>query len=450
MFETKVFNIKKEKISYFNKQKNNIFVGKGTKWENPFKDQQQSILKYINHLYDTNLIKNIYELYGKNLGTVSNSNKDELDRPLNNAQVLADILNKCLYSFVAPQLFNTINNQELVNKVFFNKKPNKILLSRIFIIMLPKYLLDQAFNNAKELPFLYNHVAGDDRYSPRRGVCVQNNTKKFFDKGSWTLTKNKSNCTIQMDTVTMKNGLKNLIPFITTMAEKSFPDSFHRTTGNFGLFVSNKYNKGQDQIINPHTDDQDWYPKPAIFASVTFFPDQEPKNPNNTFRFQIKDPETGIWIDTFLPHGSVCLMCANLEHRVSKPLGKLDKSVSRINLTYRNLLNPYEDPIGYLIGISNHFRYYGIPSRAIIPVNVYEQQTEKIEEILDKYRQLNHEMILDIGDNNESRKKKKKKIREEIRNIYDKNNLTMNVNINKANIVLELLEDGLNYLKKTY
>ena len=57
-------------------------------------------------------------------------------------------------------------------------------------------------------------------------------------------------------------------------------------------------------------------------------------------------------------------------------------------------------------------------------------------------------MILDIGDNNESRKKKKKKIREEIRNIYDKNNLTMNVNINKANIVLELLEDGLNYLKK--
>ena len=47
--------------------------------------------------------------------------------------------------------------------------------------MLPKYLLDQAFNNAKELPFLYNHVAGDDRYSPRRGVCVQNNTKKFFD-----------------------------------------------------------------------------------------------------------------------------------------------------------------------------------------------------------------------------------------------------------------------------
>lgn len=137
MFETKVFNIKKEKISYFNKQKNNIFVGKGTKWENPFKDQQQSILKYINHLYDTNLIKNIYELYGKNLGTVSNSNKDELDRPLNNAQVLADILNKCLYSFVAPQLFNTINNQELVNKVFFNKKPIKYYFPEYLLLCYP-------------------------------------------------------------------------------------------------------------------------------------------------------------------------------------------------------------------------------------------------------------------------------------------------------------------------
>ena len=451
MLKTRVYNLYQDQVLYWETSDttNNIFVGKG-KWVNPFENEEKPVLKYINYLYETDLIKDIYELYGKNLGTLSNKNTDLLDRPLNNAQALADILNKCLYSFVSPLIFDTINNQDLIDKVFFNKKPSKTLLSRVFIVMLPKYLLDQASDDASNLPFLYNHVAGDDRYSPRRGVCVQNNTKKFFDKGNWTLTKNKSNCTIQMNTVIMKQGLRNLVPFITSMAEKCFPDSFHRTEGNFGLFVANKYNKGQDQVINPHTDDQDWYPEPAIFASVTFFPDGPPKKPQNTFRFQVRDPENNQWVDMYLQHGSITLMCANLEHRVSKPLGNINENTTRINLTFRNLLNPYTDPIGYLIGISNHYRYYGIPSKAIIPKNIYKEQTENIDEILNKYRQLNPSLEISLSKDNDERKKRKQQLREKIKQIYVDNNLTLNVNINKANIVLELLEEGYDYLKKVY
>lgn len=449
MLETKVVNIKYVQINTFKNSVNSVYVDEG-KWSNPYVNEEDSIIKYINMIYQTKLVADIHELYGKNLGTLSTENSDGLDRPLNHAQALADILNKCLYTFVTKQLFSTVNNKVLLDKVFFNKKPSKTLLSRVFLIMLPKYLCDQAFEEAKTLPFLYNHVAGDPRYSPRRGVCVQNNTKKFFTRGSWTLTKNKSNCTIQMETVIMKHGLKNLVPFITTMAEKCFPDSFHRKESNFGLFVANKYNKGQDQVINPHTDDEEWYPSPAIFGSITFFPENSPKNPANTFRFQVKDPESGQWIDMYLPHGSVCLMCANLEHRVSKPLGNIDKSVSRINLTFRNLLNPHTDPLGYLVGISNHYRYYGIPSQAIIPKDVYQAQTENIEDILDKYRDLNPMMTVTLGQDNELRKRRKKQVRDEIIKIYDTNNLELNVNISKANIVLELLQDGLNFLKKYY
>ena len=448
---TVVINLEESQITDFiNSSNNNIYVGLNTKWENPYELEENSMFKYINYLYETKLVLDIGELYGKKLGTLFKKNWDELDRPLNNACALADILNKCLYSFIAPELFSTINNEEILSKVFYNKKPSKTLLSRAFIIMLPKYLSEKAFNDAKDLPFLYSHVAGDPRYSPRRGVCVQNNTEKFFRKGYWTLTKNKSNCTIQMNTVIMKQGLRNLVPLITSLAEKCFPDSFHRTEGNFGLFVANKYNKGQDQVINAHTDDEDWYPKPAIFGSVTFFPDEEPKNPANTFRFQVKDPETGQWIDMFLPHGSVCLMCANLEHRVSKPLGNVDKNVSRINLTFRNLLNPHIDPLGYLVGISNHYRYYGVPNLAIVPKDVYKSQTETIDEILVKYMDLNPMMTLELGEDNELRKKKKKILRQEIKELYRINNLNLNVNINKANIVLELLEDGFKYLKENY
>jgi hypothetical protein len=417
---------------------------------NPFEQEEQSILLYINYLYETGLIKDIPELIDKNLGTLSLLNSDSLDRPLNNAQALADIINKCLYCITNPTIFDSINNLDLFDKVFFNKKPSKTLISKVFIVMLPTYLLEQTSKAANELPFLYNHVAGDDRYSPRRGVCVQNNTKKFFDKANWTLTKNKSNCTMQQNTVIMKQELKNLIPFINSMAEKCFPDNFRRTEGSFGLFVANKYNKGQDQIINPHTDDQEWYPDPAIFASVTFFPDGIPEDPKNTFRFQVRDPENNQWVDMFLPHGSITLMCANLEHRVSKPIGDPNKSLSRINLTFRNLLDPYIDPIGYLIGISNHYRYYGIPNKAIIPENIYETQLDIVEEILDKYRNLNPKMIVCLGKDNEVRKKLKKKLRSQIENIYIENDLVLNVKINKANIVLELLQEGFDYLEKNY
>ena len=143
-------------------------------------------------------------------------------------------------------------------------------------------------------------------------------------------------------------------------------------------------------------------------------------------------------------------MCADLEHRVSKPLGGLDKSVSRINLTFRNLLNPHLDPVGYLVGISNHYRYYGICNQAIIPKDVYETQSEIIEEILDKYRNLNPMLKVKIGQDSKIRNKRKKQIRNEIKQIYDANNLELNVNISKGNIVLELLEDGLNFLKNHY
>jgi hypothetical protein len=343
----------------------------------------------------------------------------------------------------------TVNNKKLLKRVFFKEEqqPSDLLLSRFFIKMLPAALLEQANHSALNLPFIYNHVAGDPKNSPNRGVCVQIKDKKHFDRGSWTLSKNKSNCTLVTNTVIMEDGLKQLIPHITDVAKTNF-DTFKVSDGNFALFVANKYNKGTKEKINPHTDDQAWYPDPAVFASVTFFPEGEPENPLDTFRFKIRDPETNKYIEAFLPHGSVCLMCANIEHQVVPP-ANASNSIPRINLTYRNLIDPKIDPVGYLIGISNHFRYYGIPNKAIIPKDVYSNSKDEIDSILYKYKSINNELQVDIVSDTSDRKKRKNIIKNRLREKYTTQGLTQHVTPYRGNVVLELLEDAYNYINQT-
>jgi len=73
------------------------FKFKGSKWKNPYSsipDVKMSLLLYVKHLFRSDLIYDINELKGKNLGCFCHSPREEWSKPKCNNQILVDLLNR--------------------------------------------------------------------------------------------------------------------------------------------------------------------------------------------------------------------------------------------------------------------------------------------------------------------------------------------------------------------
>ena len=322
---------------------------------------------------------------------------------------------------------------------FYKAKPTDWLESRIHLTMIPEHDVPDIMSAANKLDFIYGHVGGKGTNSPNRGVCVRAIVHEGFSTGHWTLTQNKSQYTLSTPVSPMCEKLQSLVPSVRNLCREKFPEC-PQNEASFSLFVANEYLPGRDHTICEHKDDQDWYPSPPVFASVTFFPDGSPESPEHTARFQVYDEGDKKWKDLYLPHASICLMRADISHRVKPPLQCAPDTVKRrINLTFRNLQCPHADPFGYMTGISNHHRYYGVPSVITIPKGKSEAE---IEDILDRIKRINPEIVIRKDYRTSAVRNSRKS---ELRLLISDNYIARRSNINtamlsKTNIVLELLE----------
>jgi len=77
-----------------------IFHYPGNKWQNPYNlknySVRESLILYVNHLFESKLIYDIDELRGKNLGCFCKNHKEN-GIPICHAQVLSDLLNNCYH-----------------------------------------------------------------------------------------------------------------------------------------------------------------------------------------------------------------------------------------------------------------------------------------------------------------------------------------------------------------
>ena len=106
---------------------------------------------------------------------------------------------------------------------------------------------------------------------------------------------------------------------------------------------------------------------------------------------------------------------------------------------------PFADPFGYLVGISNHFRYYGIPVRVTVPS---DYSAESIKEITDKLERLNPDLVV-VEDSRTAiaRSRSKKELRNLLEKAYEGEGSKLNIKMaSKSNIVLELLEAAHEFL----
>jgi len=327
----------------------------------------------------------------------------------------------------------------MYESAFFRDKPTEWLLERLSLMLLPKSIALNVVKGISELTFVYHHVGGKGTNSPNRGVCVRSVVHEGFETGHWTLTQNKSQCSLSTPVEHMSEELQTLIPLLRDISKDKFPEC-PLSSGSFSLFVANEYLPGHGHTICEHKDDQDWYPSPPIFASVTIFPDGIPEDPNHTARFQVYDEGDSKWKDLYLPHCSICMMRADILHRVKPPLRCDANDVKRrVNLTYRNLQCPDTDPFGYFTGLSNHHRYYGIPSVITIPKGFKKAD---ITDILDNLSRINPDIVVcEDYRSSVKRNKRKSELRMLLEADYTDRQKIINSNmLSKSNIVLELLE----------
>ena len=326
---------------------------------------------------------------------------------------------------------------------FPNLQPTKKLRESIFLTTLGELGLSklQISSYKKSLhsqPFIFGHVSGTGGGSPQRGVLVMGNTTFEevpieIEETNWTLSQNTSNITLVSKTVPYPEGVIPLISNLTQHLKETFPDA-PISPATYALAVSNYYKPGYDHTISGHTDDQPWYATPPVFASVTTFPEGEPRDWRATYRFQVYDPGHGKYIDLYLGDDSVCTMRADVMHRVLPPLSSVPNHKPRINSTFRNLVSPYTDPLGYTLAMANHYRYYGLPMTVIIPKDV------KIpKELIKRYRKLNSDLEVHVSENTKSeRSTMKKQLRNELVEMYQKLGEPINTKMmGKSNVVLE-------------
>lgn len=281
---------------------------------------------------------------------------------------------------------------------------------------------------ACNLPFIHEHVGGLGTNTPRRGVCVMGNRTRpelklgskelVVSETSWTASQNCSNCTLVSHTKPMPAAFDKLVPYLVEATEVSFPEA-PISEATYTLFVANEYHPESKHTICGHTDDQPWYASPPVFVSLTFFPDGRPEHLDATFRFQIRDDscDPPKWKDVFLDDSSICVMRADVMHRVLPPKKKyVDAGTAkrRINLTYRNLVSPSVDPLGFQLAMANHYRYYGVPKCIKIPCDVNPP-----EDLIARYKNLNKDFIvMQLKDTSSVRRELHRLKKEELSSTY--------------------------------
>jgi hypothetical protein len=261
-----------------------------------------------------------------------------------------------------------------------------------------------------------------------------------MSKTHWTLSQNCSNITLESQTVPYPKPIANLIPGLTQYLSETFPDA-PISPATYALAVANWYRPGDNHTISGHTDAQPWYASPPVFASLTTFPDGEPEDWRATYRFQVYDPGHGKYIDLYLSHQSVCVMRADIMHRVLPPIHSVPNHKARVNMTFRNLVSPHSDPLGYTLAMANHYRYYGVPLRILIPKDV-----DKPKELIRRYHKLNPDLgVYRVSKTRHERNEKKKKQRTKVLQLYKDLEQPLNKKMmSKSNVVLESLTASIN------
>lgn len=367
---------------------------------------------------------------------------EEMDYSL---PIIRDCLSKLLkHNYIEVQYKETFKHN-----LFPNIQPSKWLRERLFVETMQSMgmnnelingLTDEMINSN----FVYDHVGGLGSNSPKRGVYVIGNRagNVLINETNWTSSQNTSNVTLVSQTKSYTKHYNDIVPYLQLYLSKTFREA-PISDSTFSLAVVNKYVEGLSHNIAAHTDDQPWYATPPVFCSVTIFPNGEtPKDYRSTYRFQVKDEgyDEPKWVDVFLPHQSVCMMRADISHRVNKPLKLAKPHYGRINATFRNLVSHVSDPLGFCLSIANHYRYYGLPLKLLIPSDIKFK-----DYLLERYRELNPEIEQIVKDHDSTEMKSKKdKLRREVRRWYRENNLKLNDKmISKTNVVIETLEQSL-------
>ena len=271
----------------------------------------------------------------------------------------------------------------------------KFLRDGIFITDISDTHKDLVAAAVCNLPYVYDHVGGHGTNSPRRGVCVVGD--RLLEEGAepvsttaWTACQNASNVTLLSATAPLPDALREFVPECVGLTRAQFPD-VPITSASYALGVCNEYQHDARHTICAHSDAQSWYSNPPVFASLTFWPDGAPHHPDAGYRFQVLDEDPSHdkprWVDVDLWDRSVCVMRADIFHRVLPPLQKFKPELRRrrINVTLRNLCSPATDPLGWSMATSNHFRYYGIPQTLIFPSDVDQG---KLTDLVNRYKSL--------------------------------------------------------------
>jgi hypothetical protein len=303
-----------------------------------------------------------------------------------------------------------------------NEQPSNWLVSKINLSFIesPEY-----HKSVVSLPFIYEHVGGSGKSTPPRGVCTVGGGEKV-ERTWWTASQNHSDITLESETLFYPAAISSVIPTLIDRLRVNFPEA-PISEDTFILAVANHYQVETKNKISPHTDDQPWYASPPFFASITTFPDGEPEDYRSTFRFQVLDEgfNPAKFIDLYLPHSSVCIMRADITHRVLPPLSSFPNHKTRYNLTFRNIVSSLLDPLGFIMAMSNHYRYYGKPMRMLI-----QEETKEPEDLIERYRKLNPllEIVIVPLEN-------KKNLRKLLVDSYHNRGLTINMEIlSKSNV----------------
>ena len=224
--------------------------------------------------------------------------------------------------------------------------------------------------------------------SPKRKVIAYGDGSSINSDGKlcipgmkecyWTAGINYSNCTLCTKPLVMPDIFVKFVPQLRELFLNAYPDAII-TDNTFSIAVCNYYCK-PDMYIAAHTDGQDWYPTDtddgAIFASITLYPEGEPDN-DSYARFQMKP--NNKWESVKLCHESLLIMSSNILHRVMPHLKSQHKYFKpRINITFRTIATKKSDPLLHSMGVSNHMRYYGIPSTIIFPEDCLDSIKEKL------------------------------------------------------------------------
>ena len=307
-------------------------------------------------------------------------------------------------------------------------QPSDWLLARCHLSFIdnPKY-----HHAVTALPFIYDHVGGSGKTTPPRGVCTVGGNDKVR-RTWWTASQNRSDVTLESKTLAYPQAIATVIPELIDQLRQHFPDA-PISDDTFSLAVANHYQVGTQNKIAPHTDDQPWYASPPVFASITTFPEGEPDDYRGTFRFQVWDEglDPPQFIDLYLRHSSVCIMRADIIHRVLPPLSKFLPHRPRHNLTFRNIVSSKSDPLGYILAMSNHYRYYGLPNKLLIP-----EDAVRPEDLIQRYQNLNPDLKIMLTPPED-----KKRLRQEVMALYSERGLQLNLEmLAKSNVTSACLK----------